>query len=320
MPPLYPAAGPSEEGWLDVGDGQSLHYEVSGRPDGRPAVVLHGGPGSGSTPWARRLFDPRAYRIVVYDQRGCGRSRPHASDPDVSLAANTTAHLLADMERLRQHLGIERWLILGSSWGTTLGLAYAQRHPERVSAMVLNGVTTTRRSEIDWLYRGLGARLPEAFERFRQGVPEGERDSDLVEAYRRRLAHPDAEVRAKAALDWHAWEAASLSADPDAPWPAAWADPAFRMARARIVTHYFANGAWLEEGALLREAGRLAGIRGVLVQGRHDLAAPLETAEALAADWPDAELEVVEDAGHSAADGGILDAIVAGTDRFRDGS
>jgi proline iminopeptidase len=316
MRELHPAVEAYDHGLLDVGDGNRVYWEVAGNPEGKPALVLHGGPGSGSSTLSRRFFDPRAYRVVLFDQRGCGRSTPHASDPRTDLSANTTEHLLGDIEHLRRHLRIDRWLIFGGSWGSTLGLAYAERNPQRVSEIVLVGVTMTRRSEIDWLYRGVAPLFPEQWRRFRAGVPESEREGDLVEAYHRLLQDPDPALRAKAAKDWHDWEAALLSADPKARPPSQWSRPDFRMARARIVTHYFRHGAWLEEGALLRNAGALAGIRGVLVQGRLDLAAPLVTAWELDQAWPEGELVIVRGAGHSPADPGMGEAILTATDRF----
>ncbi len=291
-----------------------MAWEVAGSPDGAPAVVLHGGPGSGSTLALRRFLDPSAYRIVCYDQRGCGRSTPHAGDPTTDLASNTTAHLVDDLERLREHLGIGRWLVLGFSWGSTLALAYAQRHPGRVAAVVLGGVTMTRRSEIAWLYRGVAPLFPEEWQRFVQGVPEPERDGDLVEAYHRLLHAPDPDVRARAAHDWTAWEWALSSEEP---LPARWRDPRFQLGRARIVTHYFRHAAWLEEGALLRGAAALAGIPAVLVHGRFDLGSPLATAWELHRAWPGSELVVVPGAGHAAGQPAMAAAIVAATDRFR---
>ena len=194
MPDLYPPCEPYDAGMLDVGDGHSLYWETSGSPSGRPALVLHGGPGSGSSPTARRYFDPDVYRIVLFDQRGCGRSTPHASAPGTDLSTNTTAHLIADIERLRRHLRVERWMLLGGSWGSTLALAYAERHSERVTAMVLNSVATTTAAEIDWITRGVGRFFPEAWARFRGGVPEREQNGSLVEAYHRLLMHPDPAV------------------------------------------------------------------------------------------------------------------------------
>ena len=288
---------------LDVGDEQQVYWEVCGHPHGKPALVVHGGPGSGCTPGHREYFDPTCYRVVLFDQRGCGRSRPHASDPSTDLSCNTTEHLLADMDRLRAHLGIDRWLLCGSSWGSTLLLAYAARHPRRVSEIVISGVTTTRRSEIDWLYRGLARFFPAEWERFRAGVPVGDGDGDLVAAYARLLADPDPQVRTQAARDWHAWEDATISLEPHGT-PHAYSDRPLRemLARARLCAHYFAHGAWLEEGALLRDAGRLGGIPGALIHGRLDLSSPLDTAWALARAWPDAELVVVHDSGHTGSD------------------
>ncbi|MFD5031576.1 prolyl aminopeptidase [Streptomyces sp. NPDC058220] len=297
--PLYPPIEPYEQGMLDVGDGNLVHWEICGNPRGKPALVVHGGPGSGCTPRARQFFDPARYRVVLFDQRNCGRSTPHASDPAADMRHNTTRHLIADMERLRTHLGIERWLLYGGSWGSTLILAYAESHPERVSEIVIAGVTTTRRSEIDWLYKGAGRLFPEEWERFRAGVPEGERDGDLVAAYARLTESHDPAVRERATADWCAWEDAVLSQEPNGS-PAPYSDrpPAARQALVRICAHYFSHGAWLAEGALLRDAGRLEGIPGVLVHGRFDVAAVLGTAWELARAWPDARLVIVEDAGH----------------------
>ena len=316
---LYPEIEPYDHGWLAVGDGNHIHWETCGNPNGKPAVVLHGGPGSGCTPGLRRNFDPRAYRIVLFDQRGCGRSTPHASDLSIDLAVNTTPHLIADMEQLRQQLGIERWLLFGVSWGSTLALAYAEQHPQRVSAIVLGGVTMTRRAEIDWLYRGVAPLFPAQWAQFRAGVSIAEQEGDLVEAYYRRLHDPDPTVRHKAAQDFHDWEAALLSVDPDAKPDPCWADANFRLARARIVTHYFRHNAWLEDGILLRNASALTGIPGVLVQGRLDLGGPLVTAWELAQAWPASELLIVQGAGHSTADPGMSEAIIAATDRFARG-
>jgi proline iminopeptidase len=313
---LYPEIEPYDQGLVDVGDGNRIAWEAGGNPDGKPALLLHGGPGSGRSTWARRYFDPDAYRIILFDQRGCGQSTPHAGDPDTDLSVNTTAHLLRDMEVLRGHMGVDRWLIFGHSWGCTLGLAYAEQYPQRVSALVLVGVTMTRRSEIDWLYRDLAPMFPAEWTRFRAGVPEGNRDGDLVEAYYRLLNDPDPAVQFRAAKDWHDWEAASISIDPDAAPPHRWSDARFRLARARIVTHYFHHGAWLDDGQLLKGALALAGIPGVMVQGRLDLEAPLATAWELARAWPDGDLVIVPHAGHSDGDAGMAEAIVAATDRF----
>lgn len=316
MAVLYPETEPYHHGMLDVSDSHHIYWESCGNPHGKAAVVLHGGPGSGCTSGMRRYFDPRAYRIVLFDQRSCGRSTPHARDMSTDLAVNTTAHLIADMERLRQHLGLEQWLLFGVSWGSTLALAYAEQHPQHVSAIVLGGVTMTRRAEIGWLYRGVAPLFPAQWAQFRAGVPGAEQDGDLVEAYHRRLHDPDPAVRHKAAQDFHNWEAALMSIDPDAKPNPRWADPAFRLARARIVTHYFRHNAFLEDGVLLRNAGALASIPGVLVQGRLDLGSPLVTAWELAQAWPSSELVIVQGAGHSTSDPGMSEAIIAATDRF----
>lgn len=314
--PLYPEIEPYAHGRLAVGDANTLYWETCGNPQGKPAVVLHGGPGSGCSTGVRRFFDPAAYRIVLFDQRNCGRSTPRASEPAANLACNTTEYLIADLERLRTHLGIERWLVYGGSWGSTLGLAYAQRYPARVSAIVLAGVTMTRRSEIDWLYRGVAPLFPAEWAQFRASVPAAMRDGDLVEAYYQLLNDPDPAVCRQAAQNFHNWEFGLMSIDPNAKPSGNWLNPEFQLTRARIVTHYFRHNAWLEEGILLRNAGRLAGIPGVMVQGRLDLGGPLVTAWELAQVWPAGELVLVNNAGHSPNDPGMSDAIIAATDRF----
>lgn len=299
MGELYPPIEPYDRGMLDVGDGNLVYWEVCGNPDGKPAVVVHGGPGSGCGPQARRFFDPRRYRVVLFDQRGCGRSTPHASDPATGMRHNTTWHLVADMERLREHLGIDRWLLYGGSWGSTLILAYAERFAERVSEIVVPAVTTTRRSETDWLYRGVGRYFPEQWERFLDGAGGIPREEDPVAAYARLVEHPDEAVRGKATADWCAWEDAVLSGETKgAALPYTGRPPAARLAFVRICAHYFSHGAWLEEGALLRGAHRLAGIPGVLIHGRLDMGSPLVTAWELQRAWPGSELIVVDDAGH----------------------
>ncbi|MFF0448911.1 prolyl aminopeptidase [Streptomyces sp. NPDC004609] len=303
MRELYPPIEPYEHGMLDVGDGNLVYWEVCGNPEGRPALFVHGGPGSGCHPRLRRYFDPERYRIVLFDQRGCGRSTPHAADPATDMRHNTTAHLIADMELLRERLGIDRWLLFGGSWGSTLMLAYARQHTARVSAMVVSGVTTTRRSEIDWLYRGLGRIFPEEWERFLAGAPGTPRDGDVVAAYARLTGHPDAAVREKATADWCAWEDTAVSGEPNgSSRPYGTRPTAARLALARICSHYFSHGAWLEEGALIRDAGRLAPVPGVLIHGRLDLSTPLDTAWHLARAWPGAELHVVETEGHLGGD------------------
>jgi proline iminopeptidase len=314
---LYPAIEPDDGGRLDVGDGNLVHWAVGGNPAGKPVVVLHGGPGSGCTPGWLRYFDPEAYRIVLVDQRGCGRSTPDAADPDTDLTVNTTHHLIADLELLRSHLGIDRWLVFGGSWGTTLGLAYAQRHPSRVSELVLFSLATTTRREVEWITRDVGRLFPEQWARFRAGVPEDQRDGSLVDAYAWLLESPDAGVRERAARDWCAWEDAHVAIDPDAKPDPRFEDPRFRMRFARLVTHYWRHAAWLDDGQLIREAPKLAGIPGVLVHGRLDVSGPPDIAWELARAWPDAELVLVDRAGHGSGYPGMAESVVAATDRFR---
>ncbi len=312
----YPPIEPYDQGMLDVGDGNLVYWEVCGNPDGKPAVVVHGGPGSGCNARGRQYFDPDLYRIVQFDQRNCGRSTPHASDPAADMRHNTTAHLIADMELLRTHLGIGAWLLHGGSWGSTLILAYAEQHPERVSEIVIEAVTTTRRSEIDWLYRGAGQLFPEAWDLFRAGAPEAEGPGDLVAAYARRMESPDPDVRARATADWCAWEDVVISKEAyTGPSPYGGRPGRDQQALVRLCAHYFSHGAWLEEGQLIRDAGRLAGIPGVLVHGRFDLDSPLITAWELARAWPDAELTVIDDAGHLGGPA-TRRAVLAAIDRF----
>jgi proline iminopeptidase len=312
----YPPIEPYETGMLDVGDGQSIYWEVSGNPDGRPAIALHGGPGSGSTPGRRRRFDPTRYRIVQLDQRGCGHSTPHAGDWSTDLAPNTTHHLIADIEQLRAHLGIDRWLVWGGSWGVTLALAYAERHPERVSEMVLLSITRTRPADVHWLAHETGRFFPAEWASFRAGVPDRDRDGDLVAAYDRLLNHhPDPAVRLQAARDWVAWEVAILSLEEGYVTPnPRWADERFMIGFARLVTHYFSHAAWLEPDEIVRNAARLAGIPAVLVHGRLDLSGPPDVAWELAAAWPDAELHFV--AGGHTGDDEMSRLELEATDRF----
>ncbi len=317
MTGLYPAIEPYEHGMLDAGDGNLVYWETCGNPRGKPAVVLHGGPGSGCSAWHRRLFEPSVYRTVLFDQRGCGRSRPHASAPDTDLATNTTAHLIEDIELLRQHLKVERWLVLGGSWGSTLALAYAEAHPERVTEMILFGVTTGRRMEFDWLFRGgLAMLFPAQWDALRAAVPAGERDSDIVEAYANLLNDPDASVRQHAARAWCMWESATPAWPPTAGLAERFTNPDFAMAFARIVTHYVRHDAWLEEGRLLRDADLLADIPGILVNGRFDFQAPIGNAWELKRAWPRAELVIVEDAGHAASTPALTRELLRASDKF----
>lgn len=313
----YPEIDVFSEGMLDVGDANSIYWTQAGNPKGVPVLLLHGGPGSGSSTSARRFYDPDHYSIIQFDQRGCGKSVPHASEPDADFAVNTTWHLVADIERLRSHLGIERWLVYGNSWGCTLALIYAQRHPERVMAMVLVGVTMTRKSEIDWLYHGMGRLFPEEWHRFRLGVPVSERDGDLVAAYYRLLQQPDPAIHAKAAADWHDWEAASILADGRSTLPRQWSNSSYRIARARIITHYFHHRAWLDERQVLRDIPLISEIPSVLIQGRLDLEAPLTTAWELSQAWPNAKLVVLSNSAHSATTSEMVSAIIEATDNFR---
>ncbi|WP_458204899.1 prolyl aminopeptidase [Haladaptatus sp. NG-SE-30] len=300
MADLYPQQEAYNQGLLDVGDENLVHWEEYGNPDGKPALVVHGGPGSGCRPRSCQYFDPDRYRVVLFDQRGCGESTPPASDPATNMSYNTTGHLLADMEHLRQHLYIDRWLLFGGSWGSTLLLAYAEQYPDRVSEIVISPVTTTRQSEIDWLYQGLSRFLPEAWEQFRAGVPDADTDDDIVAAYARRMGDPDSQVRIQAANAWCAWEDTVISHESEKEVRAySSGSLAWRLSFVRIASHYFSHAAWLDEEQLLRNADHLTGIPGVLVHGRLDLAAPLETAWELNRAWPDAELSIVDNSGHT---------------------
>jgi len=314
MEELYPPLEPRAEGMLDVGDGHRIRCQAAGNPAGKPVVVLHGGPGSGITPMARRHFDPDAYRIILFDQRGAGWSTPGA---DVDLSANTLWHLVADMELLRKTLEIERWQLFGGSWGATLALAYAQAHPERVTEIILRGVFTVRQSELDWIYRGGAAHLfPAEWEEFLAPVPE-DRRADPLSAYGDLLNHQDRTVRESAAIAWSTWEGATVSLYPQASFVRQYSDPKFALTFARLAVHYFTHGAWLEDGQLIRDAGKLAGIPGVIVQGRYDAVCPPITAYQLHRTWPGSELKLTEGAGHAVNDPGILAALRAATDSFR---
>jgi proline iminopeptidase len=313
----YPEIQPYEHGMLDVGDGNLVYWETCGNPGGKPAVVLHGGPGSGCSSGERRLFDPAAYRIVLFDQRGCGRSKPLASLPETDLSTNTTQHLVADIELLREHLQAERWLVFGGSWGSTLALTYAESHPERVTEIILWGVTTGRRAEFDWLFRGgIAPLFPEQWGRLVAALPVADREGDIVAAYYRLLHDADPAVRARAALAWCTWESATPDWPPKSGLAKRFEDPAYAMAFARLVTHYVHHYGFVEDGSLIRGADVLAGIPGILVNGRFDLQAPIGNAWELKAAWPNAELVIVDNTGHF-ANPAAVDEVVRATDRFR---
>ena len=311
---LYPEIEPFETGSLKVSELHTLYYEQSGNPQGKPVVFLHGGPGGGTNPKCRRFFDPAVYRIVLFDQRGCGRSTPHAE-----LRDNTTWDLVADIERLREHLGVDRWLVFGGSWGSTLSLAYAQTHPDKVTGLVLRGIFMLRRSELEWFYqRGCDALYPDAWETYLQAIPEVER-GDLMSAYHRRLTSSDAKVRTDAARAWSVWEGATSFLYQDPGHIASSGEDEFALAFARIECHYFVNGGFFEhDDQLLRNVGRIRNIPAVIVQGRYDVVCPPRSAWDLHRAWPEADLRIVQDAGHSGFEPGITHELIEATDRFRD--
>jgi len=310
---MYPAIEPYAHGYLDTGDGHQVYWELCGNPAGKPAVFLHGGPGGGCTPEHRRLFDPARYSVLLFDQRGCGRSTPYAS-----LEHNTTWHLVDDIERLRTMLGVERWVVFGGSWGSTLALAYAETHPSRVKALIVRGIFTVRRAELHWYYQeGASWLFPDFWEAYLAPIPAAER-GDLMAAYRRRLTGTDLVAQHEAARAWSLWEGRTIRLLPDADLQAHFSDEHFALAFARIENHYFVHQGFMEEGQLLRDAHRLAGIPGVIVQGRYDAATPAKTAWELARAWPDARFQLIEGAGHAYNDPGILDALIAATDMHAD--
>lgn len=289
---------PYENGLLDVGDGHQIYWECCGNPAGKPALFLHGGPGTGCSIGQRSFFDPNIYKAVLLDQRGSGRSLPLASELSSNLASNTTPHLIADIERLRELLGIESWVILGLSWGTTLGLAYAHAHPRRVKAMVLGFVTTTSHAEVQWITGDVGRIFPREWERFSETVPQQLRGIPLVDAYAIMLADADETVRDRAAQAWCEWEDAHVSLTPGHQPNPRFDDAEFRLRFARLVTHYWRHAAFLEEGQLIRDASRLNGIPGALIHGRFDVSGPLSTAWQLHKRWTTSRLHILEDAGH----------------------
>lgn len=312
---LYPPVEPYLTGRLDVGDGHLLYWEECGNPDGRPVVFVHGGPGGGCMPASRRFFDPARYRIVLLDQRNCGRSTPHASTADADLTTNTTAHLVADLEALRIDRGIDAWQVFGGSWGSALALAYAQRHPEAVTELILRGIFTLRRSELDWYYNG-GARslAPEWGERFLAPLGPGFA-GDAIAAYHDLLFDPDPAVHGPAGVAWTTWEAATTHLHLDAEAIAEMSDPAFALAFARIENHYFVHGGWLAEGELIAGVDAIRHVPAVIVQGAYDIACPPITAWDLHRAWPQADFRLVH-AGHSASEPAIADALVRATDAF----
>ena len=308
---FYPEIEPFETGFLDVGDGHTIYWERVGTRGAKPAVFLHGGPGGGTTPKQRRVFDPARYEVVLFDQRGCGKSTPHAS-----LDANTTWHLVADIERLREKFGFERWQVFGGSWGSTLALAYAETHPDRVSELILRGVYTVTRGELDWYYQfGVSEMFPDKWERFVAPIPEAER-GDMMGAYRRLLTGTDRKAQIEAARAWSLWEGETITLLPEPATSDKFGEDEFALAFARIENHYFVHGGWLDEGQLLRDAHRLKGIPGVIVHGRYDMPCPAKYAWQLHKAWPEAAFHLVEGAGHAMAEPGILHHLIEATDRF----
>jgi proline iminopeptidase len=310
---LYPAIEPYRTGYLRVSDTHELYFEECGNPKGKPALFVHGGPGAGCDQRARRFFDPDTYRIVLFDQRGCGRSRPHASLED-----NTTWHLVADIEKLREHLDIDRWLVFGGSWGSTLALAYAQTHPERVSELVLRGIFLLTQFELQWFYQsGANAIFPDHWEPYIGAIPAAER-GDLVQAFYRRLTSKDRATRVAAARAWSIWEAITSYLHVNEENVSKWGEEDFAVAVARIECHYFVNRGFFEsEDQLLRNVDRIRSIPAVIIQGRYDVVCPMQTAWALYKAWPEADFRVVADAGHSAFEPGTTHELVSATDRFR---
>jgi len=308
---LYPEIEPYASGHLDVGDGHVIYWERVGTPGAKPAVFLHGGPGGTISPTHRRLFDPELYDVTLFDQRGCGKSTPAAD-----LNANTTWHLVDDIERLRTMAGAEKWLVFGGSWGSTLALAYAEKFPERVSELVVRGIYTLTKAELDWYYQfGVSEMFPDKWERFIAPIPPEERH-EMMFAYHRRLTHEDKDVRLAAAKAWAIWEGETITLLPQPSTSTAFEADDFAYAFARIENHFFVNAGWLDEGQLIRDAGRLKDIPGVIVHGRYDMPCPAKYAWALHKAWPTAEFHLIEGAGHAYSEPGILDQLIRATDRF----
>ena len=309
---LYPPIEPYDSGMLDVRDGHNIYWERCGRRGAKPVVFLHGGPGAGAGPAHRRQFDPARYDILLFDQRGCGRSTPHAS-----LDANTTWHLVEDIERLRHMIGVKKWMVFGGSWGSTLSLAYAQTYPERVTELILRGIFLFDQYELDWLYKdgGAAALYPDKWEAFLAPVA-AEKRSDLVAAYHELLTGSDPHLQLQAAKAWSTWEGETVTLLPNRGVIEDFSQPDKAIAIARIENHYMINKGWLQEGQLLRGAEKLRGIPGVIVQGRHDCCTPPKAAWALHRAWPEAELNIVADGGHLFSEPGVLDGLIRATDRF----
>ena len=309
---LYAPIEPHVAGRLSVSGGHEIYYEVSGNPRGKPVLIVHGGPGGGSNPTMRRYHDPSRYRIILFDQRGCGRSAPHAS-----LENNTTWDLVEDMERLRLHLGVDRWQLMGGSWGSTLVLAYAQRHPEAVLDLILRGIFLLRKAELDWFYQdGCSWLFPEAYEKYRNLIPPSERD-DMIGAYYRRLTDGSRAVQLEAAKAWSIWEGTTLSLYQDPERVNLFGEDSYAVAFARIECHYFVNRGFFEvEGQLLRDIGRIAHIPAVVVHGRYDVVTPMKNAWDLHRAWPTAKLTIVPDAGHAMTEPGITHEIISATQAF----
>jgi len=309
---LYPEIVPYGTGRLKVSDQHELYFEECGAPSGKPVVMLHGGPGGGITPIMRRYHDPRLYRIVLFDQRGCGRSIPYAS-----LEENTTWDLVEDIERLRMHLGIDRWQVFGGSWGSTLALAYAETYPERVTGLILRGIFMLRRAELEWFYQeGCSWLFPDAFADYVKPIPEDER-SDLMAAYHRRLTSDDPETQVAAARAWSAWEGRTLSLLPDFDRVRQFSQDHYALAFARIESHYFVHGGFFDtDDQLIRNAARLKEIPGIIVHGRYDVVTPVKNAFDLKDAWPEAELRVVPDSGHAMTEPGIVHELIAATRLF----
>jgi len=313
MRTLYPEIEPFDSGFLNVDARHRMYYEQCGNPQGKPVVILHGGPGAGCGAKIRRFHDPRAYRIILLDQRGAGRSTPHAD-----LVDNTTWTLVADIEKLREHLGIDRWQVFGGSWGSTLALAYAEKHPECVSELVMRGIFLLRRWELEWFYQeGCSRLFPDAWEKYLEPIPEVER-GDIISAYHRRLTSDDESVRLEAAQAWSIWEASTSFMLQDEDFINSHNDAHFALSFARIENHYFVNGGFFEvEGQLLRDAHKLKGIPGVIVHGRYDVVCPIANAWDLHKAWPEAKLMISPTSGHSAFEAENASALIEATDSYR---